>query len=219
MKADLHIHSRHSHDAVARPESILVMAAERGIDIIAITDHDTTDGWRDFKELESKYPVSVVYGQEIKIFRDHEPVGEVLGLFLHKPVKSHSINQVIAEIRAQGGLISIAHPFSERRGEFRAFADIEDWQDLAVEVMNGRSYKRRDNEMAKSLAERLKTPITAGSDAHTPFEVGHVYLEFEGRSTRDLKKAILNRDVRVGGQPSNVLFSLLSGFGRLGLAL
>jgi len=126
---------------------------------------------------------------------------------------------VIREVQAQGGLVSIAHPFSERRIEFRAFADIENWQNLAVEVMNGRSYKPRDNEMAKSLADRLKTPITAGSDAHTPFEVGNAYLEFDGKTTEDLLQAILNHDVKAKGKASSALFSLISGFGRIGLAV
>ncbi len=219
MKADLHIHSMYSIDSVAKPESILAAAAERGIGIIAITDHSTTDGWKAFSQLKTKYPVDIIYGQEIKVYHDNRTVGEILGLYLEKPVQSKNTIGVIDEIRAQNGLISIAHPFSERRHEFLAYTEINNWQDIAIETLNGRTYNSRDNEMAKNLAKRLNTPITAGSDAHTPFEVGNVYLEFDGKTSGELKKAILNRDVKAKGQSSSVLFSVISGFGRLGLTI
>jgi len=219
LKADLHIHSLYSNDSIAKPESILTAASDRGIGIIAITDHETTDGWKTFSQLKNKYPVDIVYGQETKVYMDNRIVGEILGLYLEKPIKSKNAIGVINEIRAQNGLISIAHPFSERRHEFLAYTEIDDWQDIAIETLNGRTYSTRDNEMARNLAKRLNTPITAGSDAHTPFEVGNVYLEFDGKTPEDLRKAILNRDAKAKGHSSNALLSIISGFGRLGLAI
>lgn len=219
MKADLHIHSMFSGDSIAKPESILAAAADRGIGIIAITDHGTITGWNTFYQLKNKYPVNVIYGQEIKVYLENRVVGEILGLYLEKPVQSKDTVGVINEIRAQNGLISIAHPFSERRHEFLAYTEINNWNEIAIEILNGRTYNPRDNEMASNLAERLQTPITAGSDAHTPFEVGNVYLEFDGKTPADLKQAILNHDVKAYGRPSSVLFSIISGLGRLGLAI
>jgi len=208
-----------SGDSIAKPESILAAAADRGIGIIAITDHGTITGWNTFYQLKNKYPVNVIYGQEIKVYLENRVVGEILGLYLEKPVQSKDTVGVINEIRAQNGLISIAHPFSERRHEFLAYTEINNWNEIAIEILNGRTYNPRDNEMASNLAERLQTPITAGSDAHTPFEVGNVYLEFDGKTPADLKQAILNHDVKAYGRPSSVLFSIISGLGRLGLAI
>lgn len=219
MKADLHVHSIYSHDAISKPESILSAAADRGIGIIALTDHDTAIGWKAIKALEPKYPVQVILGQEIKVYRNSQRVGELLGLFLHKPLQSKTIPQVIEEIHSQNGLVSIPHPFCERRGEFRGYEDINNLQQIAVEARNGRTYKERDNEMAAGFADRLQSMQTAGSDAHTPFEVGNVYLEFEGKTPQDLLHAIQNRDVKIGGSPSSSLFSLISGFGRFGIAI
>ena len=219
VKADLHLHSIYSHDAISKPHSVLAAAADRGIGIIAITDHDTTAGWADFKNLEHQFPVQIVYGQEIKIYYQGRCTGEILGLFLEKPIISHDLPEVLQEIRQQNGIASIAHPFSERRNEFLAWTEIDSWDKLAIESRNARTYNKRENEMAAGLAERLSAPITAGSDAHTPFEVGNVYLEFSGKSVNDLKKAILNRDAKAGGQPSSALFSVISGFGRLGIAV
>ncbi len=217
-KADLHVHSIYSHDAVSKPETILQSAADRGIDIIAVTDHDSRS-WKEFREAARRYPVQVVYGQEIRLWNGKFPAGDLLALFLEKPIVGTTAAEIIAETAAQGGIVSLAHPFCGRRGDFRAYDLIDDWSRLAIEVRNGRTYKSRDNEMAELLAQRLDLPITAGSDAHTPFEIGSVYLEFDGSTIKDLKNAILHRRVRAVGEPASPVFSILSAFGRLGIGL
>jgi predicted metal-dependent phosphoesterase TrpH len=219
MRADLHIHSTYSQDGITKPETVLEIAAERNIDIIAITDENSIQSWRAFKDAAAKYPVKVVFGQEIKLPNGKYSDGELLGLFLESPIKSKKTADVISEVAAQNGITSIARPFCERRGEFRAFDQIEDWSQVAIEVRNGRTFKRRDNQMAKEFAERLSLPATAGSDAHTPFEIGNVYIEFDGKNSSDLKKAILNRDVAIGGESSSAFFTLLSNIGRFGISV
>ena len=219
MKADLHIHSHFSPDAISRPESILAAAADHGIGWVAITDHNSAAGWTVFAEIAHRYPVGVIFGQEMKIVKEGRVGGELLCLFLSRPVTGRTVRDVLTQVRSQGGLASIAHPFSERRHEFRAFDQIDNWSDLAVEVRNGRSYHQEDNKMAADMAERINAPMTAGSDAHTPFEVGSVYLEFSGRSADDLHAAIRHRDVEVGGRPSSMFFTIVSGLGRLGLTI
>lgn len=219
MKADLHIHSTFSHNAISRPETILETAAQRDIGIIAITDDNGLQGRRLFADTARRYPIQVVFGQEIKVANTKRSQDELLGLFLDRPIKSTSVSQIIAEVAAQGGITSIAHPFCERRGEFRAFDQIDDWSHVAIEVRNGRTFKKRDNQMAEELAERLNLPATAGSDAHTPFEIGNVYIEFDGADADDLKKAILNHDISIGGEPSAEIFTLLSNISRLGISL
>ena len=219
MKADLHIHSHFSADSVSKPESILATAADRGIGLIAVTDHQTTAGWSAFTQLVSHYPVGIIYGQEIPIVHGGKIAGHVLCLFLKEPVTGTHLPSILEQVKKQDGLVSIAHPFAERRHEFRAYELIDDWSLIAIEVMNGRCYHLRDNEMAETLANRLHTPITAGSDAHTPFEVGTVYLECDCRNAGDLKHAIRNRDVQIGGKVSSMLFSVLSEIGRLGVSI
>ncbi|MBN1466318.1 PHP domain-containing protein [candidate division KSB1 bacterium] len=219
MKADLHIHSIYSHDAISKPETILEIAAARGLNFIAITDHNPLPAWQHFDGVADKYPVHVIRGQEIKLHNGKYLDGEIIGLFLKEPIISTKMPDILAEIRSQGGIASIARPFCDRRGEFRAFDQIDDWSRIAIEAKNGRIYKERNNEMAAGLADRLNLPVTAGSDAHTPFEIGSVHLEFDGDSVQDLKAAILHRDVRIVGGPANALFSLISSFGRLGIAI
>ena len=219
MKADLHIHSTYSHNAISKPETILEMATQRNIGIIAITDDNGLQSRRLFANAARRYPVQVIFGQEIKLTSAKHSKGELLGLFLNHPLKSIKVSQIIAEVAAQGGVTAIAHPFCERRGEFRAFEQIDDWSHVAIEVRNGRTFKKRDNQMAEELAERLNLPATAGSDAHTPFEIGAVYIEFDGENANDLKRAILHRDISIGGEPSAAIFTLLSNISRLGVSL
>ena len=219
MKADLHIHSTFSQGGITRPETVLEMAADRNIDIIAVTDEYNHSSWSTIARAASRYPVQLVFGQEIKLPNGKYSDGELLGLFLKTPIKSITTGDIISEVALQGGITSIAHPFCERRGEFRAFDQIHDWSSVAVEVRNGRTFKKRDNQMAEEFAERLNLPATVGSDAHTPFEIGNVYLEFEGKTVHDLKKSILNRDVQVYGESSSAIFTLLSNIGRFGISL
>ena len=44
MRIDLHTHSTVS-DGTETPAALLATAREAGLDVVAITDHDTTDGW------------------------------------------------------------------------------------------------------------------------------------------------------------------------------
>ncbi|MBD3383481.1 PHP domain-containing protein [candidate division KSB1 bacterium] len=219
MLADLHVHTHYSPDAISKVDTVLSVSADHGIDIIAVTDHQTTQAWKELADASRHYPVAIVFGQEMKIFRNDAVVGEVLCLFLDRPVTGRTLPELVHQVSGQGGLISIAHPFSERRHEFKAFDQIEDWSHIAIEVSNGRTWTPHDDQLAQSLSRQLDTMITAGSDAHTPFEIGSVYLEFDGRTTDDLKQAIRHHQVVIGGKPSPIFFSLLSGASRLGLEI
>lgn len=64
MKADLHIHSVYSDGSSTRGE-ILLQAAACSIDVLAFTEHDTTEGWRESIALGRKYGITVLPGVEI----------------------------------------------------------------------------------------------------------------------------------------------------------
>ncbi|UCH42659.1 MAG: PHP domain-containing protein [Dehalococcoidales bacterium] len=78
---DLHIHSTAS-DGKFSPEEIVRRAAEAGLSVIAITDHDSVDGIAPALEAAQRYPrLRVIPGIEISTF---VPKGEVhvLGYFI-----------------------------------------------------------------------------------------------------------------------------------------
>ena len=64
MRIDLHTHSDRS-DGTSTPTELVRHAAEVGIDVLAITDHDTTEGWADAAEAARREGLVLVRGIEI----------------------------------------------------------------------------------------------------------------------------------------------------------
>ena len=54
MKYDLHVHSRYSYDGILSPEEIVKIAIKKGLNGIAITDHNTIRGSQEAKNYETK---------------------------------------------------------------------------------------------------------------------------------------------------------------------
>jgi len=64
MKYDLHIHSKYSNDGVIEPYEIVKMAKKRGLDGIAITDHNMIKGGLETKKYETD-DLKVIIGSEV----------------------------------------------------------------------------------------------------------------------------------------------------------
>ena len=157
MRFDLHVHSKFSRDCLSEPKHIVSVAKRRGIHGIAITDHDV---FRPFLRTVSK-DVIIIRGSEVKT-----EVGDITGLFLTEGIKSNTSFRVIDEIRDQGGLVVLPHPF---RGHTLPSKIIEDAD--AIEGFNAR-VSSKGNERAIELCLKQKKPMIAGSDAHFTFEIG-----------------------------------------------
>ena len=118
--------------------------------------------------------------------------------------------RVIDEIKDQGGLAVLAHPFKRNKN---LNAEIIKNMD-AVEVFNARSAKT--NMAARKLAIDYGYPVTAGSDSHFCFEVGRgrivVQNAFDAESVR---KAILKKQIEIKGLESRSHLDLLSQFLRI----
>ena len=71
MRADLHIHTTAS-DGIFPPEAIVAMAKESALDVIAVTDHDTTSGIDAAKKAAAKMQITFVPGVEISAGGDLE---------------------------------------------------------------------------------------------------------------------------------------------------
>ncbi len=217
MKFDLHIHSSFSPDAINAPDAICRAAIRKSLGGIALTDHDTTAGWEEMQKAAERAGLLFIPGVEQKVVVRGQVVGEVLCLFLRESVRSHNMSEILAEVEAQGGLVVAAHPFDHRRPALgRSGVIMEHLHRIALEVLNGRSYTGEGNRQAEACAEAHRRPVTAGSDAHTPFEVGNVCIEAEVGTVEELRRAIRGRKVRVTGRVSHPVFSLYSGMRKLG---
>jgi predicted metal-dependent phosphoesterase TrpH len=193
MKIDLHIHSRYSSDGTLAPEDIVKTARKKGLDGVAVTDHGTVQGGLEAKKYETDDFV-VIAGIEIKTDR-----GEVIGLFLSKEIKSHRLQDVVIEIKAQGGLVVVPHPFDRmRRSAFRISEEEINYVD-AIEGFNGRSILQTYNRQAVAFAGKHNLPVVAGSDAHHANEIGLAGIITK---SKDIKDVIRRGDISIFGKAS-----------------
>ncbi len=210
MKLDLHLHTRCSKDSLNTPEAAIKAALKRGLDGVAITDHNTTEAWEEAGKAAKRLGAKVVLGEEVMT-----PDGEVLGLFLKRPIKSREFEGVIEEIRKQGGVVVIPHPFDGfRPGLGKRMEKVVDRID-AVEVFNSRMLSGEGNEKARRFAEKHGLGMTGGSDAHSRGEVGNAFTYARARNLEEFRKAILDRKTKVSGVKSGLLVHAKSYWARV----
>ena len=195
MKCDLHVHTYHSYDSNALPKDIVDSAIEKGIDCLAITDHNEVKGVSEIIEYAKDKLILIIPGIEVKS-RD----GDILGLNIKKPIpKNLSAEQTIEKIKEQGGLAIITHPFGDWHPFKRDLTSLIDKID-GIEIMNASVFI--GNKKAQEFVKKYDLVFTAGSDAHYPKFVGRVYLEIPGEnlSIEQVLEAIRNKNCKVGGK-------------------
>jgi predicted metal-dependent phosphoesterase TrpH len=195
-KADLHLHTDFS-DGLDTPRLVVKAASKAGIQMIAVTDHDTMEGAFRAQEYSQRRPdlgVQVILGEEVSSLNGH-----VVGLFLKSFVPPRlTAKRTVELIHAQGGLAILAHPFHLYTGASSKHPKaIELFPDIpfdGIETINhGDALSFWSNRKAmKMLAKTPFAPIGC-SDAHNSRFIGMGYTEFEGNRPEDLRKAILNR--------------------------
>lgn len=167
LQIDLHSHTLWSKDCLTQFETILRLCERRGIDRIAITDHNTAEG---ALKLHRLAPERIIVGEEIMTTQ-----GELLAYFVRETVlPGLTPLETIKRLRDQGAAISVSHPFDRLRKGAWQEADllrIIEYVD-AIEVFNARCMFPQDNVKAQAFADRHGLRGTAGSDAHTAAEYG-----------------------------------------------
>ena len=209
LKADLHIHTEYSMDCSTPLEKIIQRCQKLGINCIAIADHGTVEGALKMQEIA---PFPVIVAEEILT-----PHGEIMGMFLQKTIPSGlSVEQTIAEIKAQGGLVNIPHPLDTIRPSAlnrKVVEEIVTEVDI-IEVFNSRNILLRNAKEALAFAEKYGIVQSAGSDAHTIQEIGNAYIEipeFSGRD--DFLQALAQGSI--SGRRTNPLIHFNSSWERL----
>ncbi len=170
MRMDLHIHTWGSWDSLSDPEAVLATACCRGIDRIAITDHNHLSVAR---EMARRHPGRVIAGEEVKT---GEGV-DVIGLYLTEEIpKGTPAEETCRWIRAQGGIVYLPHPYAPGKGGSGRLAEALAPHIDVVEVFNARLRSESRNASALELARRRGLLRGSGSDAHSIGEVGGAWV-------------------------------------------
>jgi len=182
IEVDLHMHTDHSPDCATPVEVLLETARDRGLGAIAITDHNEVSGAIEGRRIaEDMGDIRVIVAEEVKTAEQ----GEVIGLFLEEKIpKGLTMAETIAEIRRQGGLVYVPHPFDR----FHSVPDYEHLLDIVeeidvLEVFNPRVAVTAFNEEAERFASKYRIVPGAGSDSHVAQGLGSVRVrihDFDG---------------------------------------
>jgi predicted metal-dependent phosphoesterase TrpH len=192
-RADLHIHTTFS-DGWPGPVEVVRRARRWGLDVIAVTDHDTIEGalWAaDYAGRLGGRP-EVIVGEEVSSRHGH-----VVGLYLEKRVKpGMPAAATVRAIHEQGGVAFAPHPFWRTQSQARGrrvhgvgwLAGDLDFD--AIEVENSTPGFYLFNQMAARLNQDAGLAPLGNSDAHILDAIARSYTSFPGSTAADLRVAI-----------------------------
>ena len=195
--AELHCHTTAS-DGTVSPENLVEIADHVGLDVLAVTDHDTINGAlraRDYAQ-RSGARVEVVVGMEVTTRRqDH-----IVGLFLERaPEIFRSVPNTVDAIHAQGGLAIVAHPFLGLPSSIstqRLRKALERCCFDGIEAENPYMRKAARERLHRFMKEENEHigAVVGSSDAHFG-DLARAVSLFEGRTAADLRHAIVTQAV------------------------
>jgi hypothetical protein len=166
IKIDLHVHSCYSYDSLITPKELDFYANRRGLDGVAITDHDRFDG---ALKTEKKTKLFIVPGMEISSSNGH-----IIALGVNEPIpRGLSADETVERIHEACGIAVACHPGSFFKASLRKHTNS---RFDAVEVINasavpfGFSVNR-----ARQLATEFNLGQVGGTDAHYGPEIGWAY--------------------------------------------
>lgn len=203
IEVDLHMHTDHSHDCATPVEVLLATAREQGLGAIAVTDHNEVSGALEAAEQAAAHGVKVIVGEEVKTAGQ----GEVIGLFLKEKIpRGLSLAETVAEIRRQGGLVYVPHPFDRMHSvpDYEHLLPILDEID-ALEIFNPRVAIGSFNDEAARFAAKYRIVAGAGSDSHVAQGLGSVRIrmrDFDG--PHEFLQSL--RDADILTRPSSLLY-------------
>ena len=151
IRIDLHNHTHYSPDSILSPKQFVREARRHGLDVVAVTDHNTIRGALAVRELADS---PVIIGEEVR-----SKDGEILGLFLSDEIpKGLSAGDTIACIKNQGGIVGVPHPFDSLRSALREDALLAHIDQIDfIEGLNARMVFPSHNAKAREFAAATRT--------------------------------------------------------------
>jgi len=214
VKLDTHVHTVHSGYSTIKPlhrvmresyntvEGVYCRAKSRGMDLVAITDHDTIDGALCIADRPD-----VIIGCEVTGVFPTDGVRVHLGVIglnerQHREIQRvrHDITELLPYLKSEQLFTSLNHVASRINGSITAphIAALLPWID-GVEIRNG-SRMTSQNRTAAALAAAHGKVGIGGSDSHTDRGIGRTWIEARGAKNREeFLRALKAGQVSVGG--------------------
>lgn len=192
LKIDLHVHTIYSVDSLITPEEVVYYAKKRGLDAVAVTDHDRLDS---ALRMSKEQDFLILPGMEITSLGGH-----VLAFNIQDPVtKGLTTEETVDRIHKAGGIAVACHPGAMFKGSLGDHAtSIFD----AVEVVNSSAIPFRYSvKRGEQIASRHNIARVAGSDAHYGPEIGYAYTMIDaGPNADDILNAIRRKQCQPFGK-------------------
>jgi len=174
FRIDFHVHTENSPDAFGSLKEISYFAKKHGVNIIVVADHNrfTIDA---IQEVDGVFFIPAI---ELKTFAGH-----IVCLFPKKHFDPRAAYfSPLKYVHDADGYAIWAHPYDLSFMKKHKSIIIPD----AIEVYNSASFPfRSSSRKAWLLAEEMRLPKTAGSDAHMPKHVGLCYVEVNANSLNE----------------------------------
>ncbi|MCW4000873.1 MAG: CehA/McbA family metallohydrolase [Candidatus Bathyarchaeota archaeon] len=166
--ADLHVHTTYSNDSLITPKNLVFYAKKRGLNAVAVTDHNSLDGaYKIAKETD----FLIIPGMEVS-----SADGHIVALNVKELIpRGFSALETVKLIHKAGGVAIACHPYVYFKGCLRE--NVCDAFD-AIEVINARAFPFKDSiAKAEAAAQRFGLSRVAGTDAHYGPQIGYGYTE------------------------------------------
>ena len=199
IKADLHVHTTYSKDSLITPKDLVYYAKKRGLNAVAVTDHNQLDGaYKIAKETDFLIIPGIVALN----------VSELIPRGL-------SAVDTVERIHGAGGIAIACHPFVIFKGALKE--NVCKTFD-AIEIINARAFPfKRSIKKATQTADRLKLSRVAGTDAHYGPQIGYGYTVIEASepSVEAITRAIVEGHCQPFGEPVPITLNLMQEFHRV----
>lgn len=220
-KVDCHVHSKYSEyvvltysliqfigakDSYNELEDIYKTAKERGMDYVAIADHDAIEG---ALILNDKHP-DVIIGEELEVKASNEGhlvhIG-VLGLDekIHndlKDLKKIGIKETTDYLKQKDVFYFLAHVAYSASKEPLSAELVREWMKYAdtLEVINS-MLTHQENLLSRTIADLYGKKVIAGSDAHSLDKIGKTFTIAEkADSKEEFLQALKKGEVHIAGE-------------------
>ena len=193
LKIDLHVHTVESYDAHTRREDLPGIIKARGLDGVAITEHN--------KFNPPKLDALTIPGVEISSREGH-----IIALGIQEMIQPRQpADDTIRQIQQQDGVAIIPHPY-DPVCECIKLSRLTTKPD-AVETVNADALSFYiSNWLARRDATKFKLPQVGGSDSHIPQTIGDAYtvVKTQSPASNDVLEAIRAGRVRAEGRATSV---------------